>query len=40
MFLDNDLEESIVIGGLEPFEIFEDVLSFVHDFRKSVMRDR
>lgn len=34
MFDKNILQEAVVFGGLEPFEIFADILEFIHDFRK------
>lgn len=35
MYLKDGLEESIVIGGLEPLLQFEELMSFVSTFRKS-----
>ena len=35
MYLSDGLEESIVIGGLEPFLQFEELMSFISTFRKS-----
>lgn len=32
-YLDNPITEAVVIGGLEPFDTFEDTLSFINDFR-------
>ena len=29
----NELTHAVVIGGLEPFDTFEDVMSFIDDFR-------
>ena len=34
MYLKDGLEESIVFGGLEPFLQFQELLSFISDFRK------
>lgn len=34
MFISNEITESIVIGGLEPFDTFSDVDNFINDFRK------
>ena len=34
-YLKNDITESIVIGGLEPFLQFEELMSFISTFRKS-----
>lgn len=33
-YLNNDITESVVIGGLEPFDTFEDTLQFIKDFRE------
>ena len=33
-FINNPITKSIVMGGMEPFKSFEDVLSFVHTLRK------
>lgn len=33
-YLDNPITESVVIGGLEPLDTFEDTLKFIDDFRK------
>lgn len=33
-YIDFSLTKSIVFGGLEPFDSFDEVLSFVDDFRK------
>lgn len=35
MYLKDGLEESIVIGGLEPFLQFEELVSFISEFRKA-----
>lgn len=32
-YLNNPITEAITIGGLEPFDTFEDTLSFINDFR-------
>ena len=34
MYLSDGLEESVVFGGLEPFLQFQELLSFISDFRK------
>lgn len=34
MYQQDELEESIVFGGLEPFLQFQELLSFISDFRK------
>lgn len=33
-YLNNGITESVVIGGLEPFDTFEDTLQFIKDFRE------
>jgi hypothetical protein len=38
-YLENNLTESIVFGGLEPFDIFNDILEFIHMFRKKSKDD-
>ena len=32
-YLNNDITEAIVIGGLEPFDTFEEIINFVKKFR-------
>lgn len=34
MFLKDNLEEAIVFGGLEPFLQFQELVSFISDFRE------
>ena len=34
MFLNDGLEEAVVFGGLEPFLQFQELVSFISDFRK------
>ena len=34
MFLNDELEEAVVFGGLEPFLQFQELVSFITDFRK------
>lgn len=33
-YLDNPITEAVVIGGLEPFDTFEELYQFIEDFRK------
>jgi hypothetical protein len=33
-YLDNPITEAIVIGGLEPFDTFEELYQFIKDFRR------
>ena len=33
-YLDNDITEAIVIGGLEPFDTFDEMYSFIWRFRQ------
>jgi anaerobic ribonucleoside-triphosphate reductase activating protein len=33
-YLDNPITEAVVIGGLEPFDIFEELYQFIKDFRR------
>lgn len=33
-YLDNDITEAIVIGGLEPFDTFDEMYSFIWKFRQ------
>jgi anaerobic ribonucleoside-triphosphate reductase activating protein len=33
-YLDNPITEAVVIGGLEPFDTFEELYQFIKDFRK------
>lgn len=32
-YLGNSITEAVVIGGMEPFDTFEDTLSFINEFR-------
>jgi hypothetical protein len=33
-YLDNPITEAVVIGGLEPFDTFEELYQFIKDFRR------
>jgi anaerobic ribonucleoside-triphosphate reductase activating protein len=33
-YLDNPITEAVVIGGLEPFDTFEELYEFIKDFRR------
>lgn len=33
-YLDNPITEAVVIGGLEPFDTFEELYYFIKDFRR------
>ena len=33
-YLEDPIEEAVVIGGLEPFDDFNDILCFIREFRK------
>ena len=33
-YINNDITEAVVFGGLEPFLQFQELLSFISDFRK------
>ena len=33
-YLDNPITEAVTIGGLEPFDTFEELYQFIKDFRK------
>ena len=34
-YVDNPITEAIVLGGLEPFDSFDDMLELIGDFRKA-----
>lgn len=38
-YIDNPITKAIVIGGLEPFDTFDDLLNIVHDFREAGVHD-
>ena len=38
-YLQNPITESIVIGGLEPFDTFNEIYSFIMDFRDKTKDD-
>ena len=38
-YLNNPITQAIVIGGLEPFKQFKDVLEFIKEFRKNSSDD-
>lgn len=33
-YLDNPITEAVVIGGMEPFDTFEELYQFIKDFRR------
>ena len=38
-FMNDSMEESLVAGGLEPMDSFEELVSLIHKFRKSTDAD-
>ncbi len=38
-YIQNPITESIVIGGLEPFDTFNEIYSFIMDFRDKIKDD-
>ena len=38
-YLDNPISNAVVIGGLEPFDDFEDIYAFIDDFRSRCRDD-